>query len=254
VTTGTPHSVTPLPPHPTLDGYYDGESQKRAFVRRIFDATAVDYDRVERMMAFGSGPWYRRQALKRAGLSPGMRVLDVAVGTGLVAREEIRLVGRPDLVLGVDPSIGMLSHAVAGLGIRAVLGVGEQLPVADQSFDFVSMGYALRHLTDLSAAFREYLRVLKPGGRLCVLEISRPRSRAVYTLLKAYMKGVVPLLTRLTTRHADTALLWRYYWDTIDQCVDRAAVLAAIQSAGFTDARAHDELGFCTEFTARKPL
>src|SRR4051812_48964705 len=119
-----------VPPHPTLTAYYPAAQAKRPFLTHIFDATAPDYDRVERMMALGSGPWYRRQALKRAGLAKGMRVLDVAVGTGLVAREEITLTGSKDLVLGLDPSMGMLSQAVQSLGIRALLGVGEQLPLA----------------------------------------------------------------------------------------------------------------------------
>lgn len=251
--TSTDRPTPLLPPHPTLKAYYAGEPEKRAFVRRIFDATAGDYDRVERMMALGSGPWYRRQALKRAGLAKGMRVLDVAVGTGLVAREEIELVGSPDLVTGVDPSAGMLSCAVRSLGIRGVMGVGEQLPVADETFDFLSMGYALRHLTDLTAAFREYYRVLKPGGRLCVLEITRPRSTVGYLLLKGYMKTVVPLVTRVTTRHADTQLLWRYYWETIAQCVDPVRVTGAIAAAGFECVRRHAELGFFSEYTAQKP-
>lgn len=252
MTTTSEHSAH-LQPHPTLEAYYAGESEKRAFVRHIFDATAGDYDRVERMMALGSGSWYRRQALRRAGLERGMRVLDVAVGTGLVAREEIRLVGSPDLVLGVDPSAGMLSCAVRSLGIRAAMGVGEQLPLADGAFDFVSMGYALRHVADVGAAFREYYRVLKPGGRLCVLEITRPRSRAGYLLLKGYMKTVVPLLTRLATRHADTQLLWRYYWETIESCVTPTRVMESVAAAGFEDVRRQAELGFFSEYTARKP-
>src|SRR2546428_14161610 len=90
-------------PHPALPRYYDdGVSGKRSFVRRIFNQTAGDYDRVERVMALGSGSWYRRQALRRAGLAAGMRVLDVAIGTGLVAREEIDIAGDPRLVLGLD--------------------------------------------------------------------------------------------------------------------------------------------------------
>src|SRR5881296_97650 len=92
---------TVVAPHPALPRYYDdGVSGKRSFVRRIFNQTAGDYDRVERFMALGSGSWYRRQALRRAGLTKAMRVLDVAIGTGLVAREEIDITGDPRLVVG----------------------------------------------------------------------------------------------------------------------------------------------------------
>src|SRR5215217_7581042 len=141
---------TRVAPHPALPRYYEpSPAGKRSFVRQIFDGTAGDYDRVERMMALGSGSWYRRQALTRAGLVAGMRVLDVAMGTGLVAREEVSITGDPKLVLGLDPSIGMMTEAKRSLTIRTVQGVAEELPLAAQQFDFLSMGYALRHLTDL---------------------------------------------------------------------------------------------------------
>jgi demethylmenaquinone methyltransferase/2-methoxy-6-polyprenyl-1,4-benzoquinol methylase len=245
---------TGIVPHPALPRYYNPDEGKQPFVRRIFDHTAGDYDRVERLMAFGSGSWYRRQALTRAGLAQGMRVLDVAIGTGLVAREEVQITGDPKLVLGVDPSIGMIGEARKSLPINLARGVAEELPVAADAFDFLSMGYALRHLSDLTVAFREFFRVLKPGGRICVLEITAPRTRFRLGLMKAYMRFVVPTLTRLTTRHADSQLLWQYYWDTIEQCVPAETVIAALDRAGFENVAHHLELGMFSEYTARKPL
>lgn len=243
-----------IAPHPALPRYYDPDLGKRPFVRQIFDHTAGDYDRVERLMALGSGSWYRRQALTRAGLAKGMRVLDVAIGTGLVAREEARISGDPKLVLGVDPSVGMISQARGALPVRLARGVAEELPVAAESFDFLSMGYALRHLSDLGVAFREFYRALKPGGRICILEITRPRTRVRLGLMKAYMRFVVPAITRLTTRHADSQLLWQYYWDTIEQCVPAETVTVALERAGFEHVVHHLELGMFSEYTARKPL
>src|SRR3954451_4424532 len=81
----------PPPPHPVLSEYYDSAADKRAYLTSIFDETAADYDRVEKWFSMGSGRWYRRQALLRGGLKRGMRVLDVAVGTGLVAREALAI-------------------------------------------------------------------------------------------------------------------------------------------------------------------
>ena len=244
----------PIAPHPTLPRYYDASEDKRSFVRRVFNPTAAaDYDRVERLMAMGSGAWYRRQALLRTGLAPGMRVLDVAIGTGLVAREQVTITGDPKLVLGVDPSIGMIAEARRNLAVTTVMGIAEQLPLADAHFDFLSMGYALRHLSDLAPAFREFRRVLKPGGRICVLEITRPRTRLHRAAMKAYMRFVIPTITRLTTRHADSQLLWQYYWDTIEQCVPAATVMAALESSGFEHVAHHQELGMFSEYTGRRP-
>jgi len=247
----TPEATT-LPPHPTLSPYYGQAEEKRKFLQRIFDDTAADYDRMDYLASFGTGPWYRGQALQRAGLAAGMKVLDVAVGTGLVAREEIKLVGDPKLVTGLDPSMGMMQLAVQQLGIRAILGVGESLPISSDQFDFLSMGYALRHLADLRVTFKEFHRVLKPGGRVLILEISRPANVVHRTLLRTYMKGIMPLISRMIGRRADTQKLWAYYWETIEQCVPADQVLEALTAAGFTDVKRYCEWGMFSEFTATK--
>jgi demethylmenaquinone methyltransferase/2-methoxy-6-polyprenyl-1,4-benzoquinol methylase len=256
-----PPVAAKLPPHPLLPAYYGagGDDAKGDFVRRLFDDTAACYDRVERMMALGTGSWYRRRALRRAGLRPGMRCVDVAVGTGLVAREAIRLVGDPSAVTGVDPSTGMLAQAARALPIRLVEGRAEALPFGDGSFDFLSMGYALRHVADVYAATREFFRVLRPGGVACVLEIGRPRGRIATALLRGYMRGVVPRLSGLAAGGAGAEArgrqrtLWEYYWDTIEACVSPEAVQDALRDAGFTDVRRHVELGVFSEYTGRKP-
>lgn len=241
-----------LPPHAPLSQYYGDEDEHQRFLRRMFDDTAVDYERVERLLALGSGARYRRQSLRRAGLERGMRVLDVGIGTGLLAREALAMVGDAGSVTGVDPSAGMMAQ-VHLPGVTLLQGRAEALPVEDAHADFLGMGYALRHLSDLHAAFAEFARVLRPGGRLLLLEITRPTGRIATWALRGYMRAVVPVVARWVTGHADTAQLWRYYWDTIEACIDPSQVLDALRRAGFGDVRRHVELGIFSEYTATRP-
>jgi demethylmenaquinone methyltransferase/2-methoxy-6-polyprenyl-1,4-benzoquinol methylase len=241
-----------LAPHTPLPAYYGDEAEHQQFLRRIFDDTAPDYDRIERVLAFGSGPWYRRSALRRGGLAAGAQVLDVGIGTGLVAREALALIGPQGQLVGVDPSPGMMGQ-VALPGVTLVPGRAEALPRPDASSDFISMGYALRHIADVNAAFAEFFRVLRPGGRLLVLEITKPSGRLGTAVLKGYMRGVVPLIAKAVARGQDTAELWRYYWDTIEACIATESVLAALRAAGFEDVKRHLELGIFSEYSASKP-
>ena len=245
-------SSSAVAPHPVLRRYYADEESKAGFVRQIFDAGARDYDRVERLMALGSGSWYRRAALRRAGLAAAMKVLDVAMGTGLVAREEIAITGASGSVTGVDPSPGMLREAIRSGGLKTVIGRAEELPLAADQYDFLSMGYALRHISDLLKAFGEFHRVLKPGAILCILEITLPERRWTRGLLKQYMLRIVPAIARLTGRAAQSSRLWEYFWDTIAACVPPEKVMQAMGAAGFTQIRHSRSLGIFTEYTARR--
>jgi demethylmenaquinone methyltransferase/2-methoxy-6-polyprenyl-1,4-benzoquinol methylase len=248
-----PGTHTSRPPHPPLPAYYGGESARPAWVRATFNRTAEDYDRVEAVMSAGSGGLYRRQALVRSGLVAGMNVLDVGTGTGLVAKQAARIVGEQGSVTGVDPGFNMLRAGALPESIRAVTGMAERLPLVSRQFDFLSMGYALRHVSDLAVTFAEFHRVLKPGGRLCILEITPPQGRAAAAVLRLYMRKVVPILTRVVARHAETATLMRYYWDTIESCVPPNELIDALQAAGFHNVERHVELRIFSEYRAVRP-
>ncbi|HEY5101486.1 MAG TPA: class I SAM-dependent methyltransferase [Steroidobacteraceae bacterium] len=255
------HPVTTSPkacpivqaPCPPLRQYYPHEAERRRWVDGLFDRTACDYDRVERAMAFGSGSRYRRRALKRAGLAAGMSVVDIGVGTGLLAREAAYLVGDASIVTGVDPSSGMVAQARVPAGVRLLSGRAEAIPLPDACADFLCMGYALRHISDLSLALGEFWRVLKPGGLICLLEITRPGGALPRALLKAYLRGVVPMLAYVVARHPETPQLMRFYWDTIDACASPRAIMTAIEEAQFATVTRHLELGIFSEYRAAKP-
>ncbi len=241
-------------PHPPLTDYYADEAARHRWLRTIFNASAVDYDRIEGLMAFGTGPWYRRQALRRAGLTAGMHVLDVGTGTGLTAIQAARLSGGGANVTGVDPSVGMLANARLPEGMRVIEGRAEALPVADRTCDFVSMGYALRHVADLRAMFGEFFRALRPGGRVCVLEITRPSGALATRWLRIYLRYLVPVVASWVGRSRDTPEVMRYLWDSIEACVPPQKVMEQMRAAGFTDVARHVVLGIFSEYVGVKPV
>jgi len=239
----------PLSPHPVLDEYYADGSERRRRVDGWFDASARHYDWITNVMSLGSGRFYRRQALLRAGLEPGMALLDVGAGTGVVSLLAQQIVGDEGLVVAHDPSRGMLEEG-RRRGVRlSAQGLGESLPYPDHSFDRISMGYALRHVADLRPLFEEFRRVLKPGGKVLILEITRPQGTVGFAVLRFYMRVVIPTLTRLARRSAEAQELMRYYWDTIETCVPPATILAAMHDAALVDCQRRVELGIFSEYT-----
>ena len=199
-----------------------------------------------------------------------MRVLDVAMGTGLVAREAATIVGAEGFVLGVDPSAGMLHQALAKFPplrsgstagalfppprakVSALLAIGDALPIRDESFDFVSMGYALRHLRDVRVTFGEFHRVLKPGGKVCVLEISRPAGTIGRAVLAGYFRAVLPILAAVAGTTSKTRDLWKYYWETIDACLPPQGVMETLREVGFVDVTRNVQLGIFSAYVGVK--
>ena len=236
-----------ISPHPVLDEYYATAEDRRSTVDDLFNTTAHQYDSITDIMSFGSGRWYRNQALQRVGLKAGQSLLDVGAGTGVISALAQEIVGAEGKVVALDPSHGMLGEA-RGRGVeKCCLGLGEALPFADHTFDVLTMGYALRHVADLTRAFQEYRRVLKPGGQVLLLEITRPGSSVGRAALKFYMKGIVPNIARL--RSVETKKLMRYYWDTIDACVPPETIVQAMQDAGFSTAKRHVVMGIFSEYS-----
>ena len=242
---------SPVVPHPPLGRYYSSEGERRDFVDRIFDSTAPHYDWINGLLSFGTGIRYRRDALERAGVQVGMRVLDVCTGSGQVARAAIEVVGTQGSVVGLDGSLGMVAEARQFVPIPLMQGYVERLPVAAQQFDAVTMGYALRHVADLRLVFQEYLRVLKPGGRLLVLEFTKPSSKWMYHAARVYLRRVVPALARLKGRDART--LMEYFWDTIENCVPPEVILQALGEAGFSAPARFGQIDLFSEYTASRP-
>jgi demethylmenaquinone methyltransferase/2-methoxy-6-polyprenyl-1,4-benzoquinol methylase len=128
----------------------------------------------------------------------------------------------------------------------------EALPLADESVDAVTMGYALRHVADLRLAFAELHRVLRPGGLLVLLELTAPTSRLGARLARLYLRALVPAVAAVATGEGRVRTLLGYFWDTIANCVPPAAILAALADCGFTAPGRRVVQAVCSEYTARR--
>lgn len=253
----TAHELTPSgASEPASGSTWRAGLEHVAPEKSIYERAARDYNHMAGIMGLGTGNWYRRQALRRAGLQRGMRVLDVGFGTGLLAAPAIALIGDAALLTGIDPSSAMLRASALAGRVTLLQARAEQLPLRNTCADFVSMGYALRHLCDAGAAFAEFHRVLRPGGRVCVLEISKPGNALGTATLRAYMRHWMPLASRLSgaARHtSDVAAMWRHCWDTVEHCLAPERVMQLLREAGFEHVQHIMELGCFAQYIARKP-
>ena len=252
MTTDTPRSDE-IAPHRVIPGFYASPEERQGLVNELFDDVAQHYDRIVSLMSLGTGKAYRKSVLRRIGVCRGSRVLDVACGTGLVSVAATELVGADGEVMGVDPSEGMRRVAATRRGVRTCVGTADDLPFPDQSFDFVVMGYALRHVADLVAAFSEMRRVLKPGGSVMILEITAPEQRMARWMLRCYLKGVVPPVTLLMTGSRPAMRLMAYYWETIAECVRPETILHAMERAGLEGPSRQTTMRIFNEYSARAP-
>jgi demethylmenaquinone methyltransferase/2-methoxy-6-polyprenyl-1,4-benzoquinol methylase len=239
------------PSQSLVAAYYADPARRLKANRDLFNKSAPHYDWVNGLFSLGSGAWYRRFCLRRAGLKPGAKVVDVAVGTGLLAREAVAITGDRGAVIGIDVSEAMLAIARKNLGIALIQGAAEALPLAPGIADFVTMGYALRHVADLPAAFREAFRVLRPGGTILLIEMSAPRRRIVRALASAYIGKILPLLS-LLTRDKGARTLMRYHWETIAGYMPPDAVLRVMAESGFENLACTNYVDLFQHYIGRK--
>ena len=218
-------------------------SDRAGHARQLFAGIAPEYEWMGAVLSFGQDARWRRTLVSKVNALPGSLVLDVASGTGLVARE---LAARKRLrVIQLDPSEAMLRAGIAvteaaGLEpqIRQTLGRAERLPFADDTFDAVTFTYLLRYVDDPEGTMRELARVLRPGGTMASLEFHRPDDRMLHAGWWAYTRLVMPLIGAVVSpawRHTG-----RFLGPSISAFYDRAPLPEQVrwwQAAGLRHVR-----------------
>ncbi|MGH2861055.1 MAG: class I SAM-dependent methyltransferase [Solirubrobacteraceae bacterium] len=219
-------------------------SPRKRHAVQLFRGLPDHYDRVGAAMSFGQDPRWRRALVDALAPAPGMRILDVATGTGMVA---FASAARGGTVVGLDQSEAMLAGAQARLRrtpqlaerLSFVLGEAEALPFADAEFDALSFTYLLRYVDDPAATMRELARVVKPGGRIAMVEFGVPSHPWLRGLWRLHTRAGLPLLGRAVSR--DWYEVGRFLGPNIEQFHAANPDLPALwRSAGIAQARQRD--------------
>ena len=217
------------------------ESEKASKVRGVFDSVASKYDVMNDLMSMGLHRLWKRYTFMVANAKPGMRVLDIAGGTGDLALGFAKDVGATGEVVHTDINEAMLRTGRdrllnAGVILPTTVCDSEKLPFADAYFDIVSVAFGLRNMTHKDAALKEMLRVLKPGGKLLVLEFSK----VAPPLQKLYDWYSFKVLPKLGSLVAGDAASYQYLAESIRMHPDQESLRALMQTAGFPHVDVHN--------------
>ena len=202
-------------------------------IATMFDRIAARYDFLNRVLSFGTDVGWRRGAIARAGIGPGMTALDIGAGTGDLS---FAAAARGAEVIAIDLSPGMLavlsrrSTDVLRARIKPLVGSAESLPLPDASVDRIVTGFTVRNVGDLGRAFAEFRRVLRPGGRAVVLELSHPPSTTFARLYSFYFDRIAPAIATLLGGDREA---YRYLPRSLRPFPDPERLAAMLREAGF---------------------
>jgi demethylmenaquinone methyltransferase/2-methoxy-6-polyprenyl-1,4-benzoquinol methylase len=199
----------------------------------MFDQVAAGYDARNRLFSADRDRAWRQRAARRTGLRPGQTALDLCTGTGKLAHELLPFVGPSGRVIGVDFSPAMLEVArKREPQVEFRLGDVTRLSEADASIDALTIGFGLRNLVDRAAALREMFRVLRPGGRLVILEFAPPPRGLLMRAYRFYLSRVMPAVAGL--RSASEASAYRYLAETVQAFPTPDALAVQLEGLGFS--------------------
>lgn len=213
------------------------KAQKKSLVGNVFDSVAAKYDVMNDVMSMGIHRLWKRQTIDSSGARKGQRILDLAGGTGDLTAKFSRIVGEQGQVVLADINHAMLEvgrnklrdHGIVG-NVDYVQANAEELPFPDDHFDVITIAFGLRNVTDKDKALRSMLRVLKPGGRLLVLEFSKPESQQLNQLYDFYSFNVLPQMGGLI---ANDKASYQYLAESIRMHPDQDTLKAMMEAAGF---------------------
>jgi demethylmenaquinone methyltransferase/2-methoxy-6-polyprenyl-1,4-benzoquinol methylase len=221
--------------------------EKADKVADVFHSVAGNYDLMNDLMSGGVHRLWKRMTIEMSGVRAGHKVLDIAGGTGDLAAKFSRIVGPTGTVVLADINDSMLKVGRDRLADRGMVSNvqfsqadAQHLPFPDNTFDVISIAFGLRNVTDKDMALRSMLRVLKPGGRLLILEFSKPGNPLLSQLYDTYSFSVLPRLGKMFANDSDS---YQYLAESIRMHPDQSTLLEMLNSAGFANTDFHNMTG-----------
>lgn len=221
--------------------------EKAGKVAEVFHSVASNYDLMNDLMSGGIHRLWKRVTIEMSGVRPGHKVLDIAGGTGDLAAKFSRIVGPEGTVVLADINDSMLKVGRDRLvdrgiteNVRFSQADAQYLPFPDNTFDVITIAFGLRNVTDKDMALRSMLRVLKPGGKLLVLEFSKPPNPLLSKIYDCYSFSVLPKLGKLFANDADS---YQYLAESIRMHPDQDTLLGMMDQAGFENTDYHNMTG-----------
>ncbi|WP_406828635.1 bifunctional demethylmenaquinone methyltransferase/2-methoxy-6-polyprenyl-1,4-benzoquinol methylase UbiE [Microbulbifer sp. ARAS458-1] len=221
--------------------------EKAGRVADVFHSVAARYDVMNDLMSGGIHRLWKRFTIELSAARPGQTILDIAGGTGDLTARFSRIVGPAGKVVLADINASMLKvgrdrlldRGIAG-NVETVQADAQYLPFPDNTFDCITIAFGLRNVTDKDLALRSMLRVLKPGGRLLVLEFSKPESKLLEKVYDQYSFRLLPFMGKLVADDADS---YRYLAESIRMHPDQETLKGMMSEAGFVDCEFHNMTG-----------
>jgi len=221
--------------------------EKAGKVAEVFHSVAGNYDLMNDLMSGGVHRLWKRVTIEMSGVRPGHHVLDIAGGTGDLAAKFSKIVGPEGTVVLADINDSMLKVGRDRLvdrgitdNVRFSQADAQYLPFPDNTFDVITIAFGLRNVTDKDMALRSMLRVLKPGGKLLVLEFSKPPNTLLSKIYDGYSFNILPKLGKLFANDADS---YQYLAESIRMHPDQKTLMGMMENAGFANTDYHNMTG-----------
>lgn len=242
--------------HDTITPYKNDAGSKKEQVAKMFDQIAFRYDFLNRFLSAGIDVGWRKKAIRQLSDLQPKTVLDVATGTADVALLTYKLL-QPKKIIGIDISEGMLElgrKKIAEKHLEKIIelqgGDSEAINFSDASFDAITVAFGVRNFANLQKGLAEMLRVLKPGGKVVILEFSKPKMPGIKILYNLYTRVVAPQAGRIIAKNKDA---YQYLNDSIEAFPEGNAFLKIMESVGFRNVQLKPlSFGICTIYCGKK--